>query len=249
MRDGNRTRELLEKAEFYCSSPRNFDDPHDNQLGAFATGDNYCIDDWLLHDMAGVPYLMQKYNLSSLTEISEQTVTDPEDRKIITAAALRRRRRHTRVLCLAGTWHIDLMWSFYADEHRGICLVFDANHDFFKAARPVLYTHSPVDVQHFSDSGEEGDRLAFCKPLAWQFQKEWRIVWPGDKPSEVSFPRESLKAVILGYRFLEPLFKDLERTLVNGGYNVDIHRVKRLPNSYDLALVPGGHIGPKETAP
>lgn len=134
----------------------------------------------------------------------------------------------------------------YADNHRGICLVFDGTHAFFKNAQPVLYTHSPVDVQHIAASGSLADELAFCKSLGWQFQKEWRIVFPEDEPRSVAFPKESLVAVILGYRFMEFHFEELKNTLLKGGYSVEVHRVKRVPDSYDFMLVPMGRIGSQD---
>ncbi len=98
----NYTRELLESGEFYCSTPREFDDVHDCQLGAYATGDHFDIDRWLIHDMEGIPALLQKYKLSSPTQLSSETVTDPADLKILADAAKRHARRNTPVLCLAA---------------------------------------------------------------------------------------------------------------------------------------------------
>jgi len=242
----NYTRELLEEGEFYCSGPREFDDPHDSQLGAHATGSHLDIDRWILHDMQAIPVLMRKYKLSSLTQLDEQTVTDPEDRKILAGIARRNARRHTRVICLSGDWGNELMWAFYADNHRGVCLCFNAEHEFFQRAKPVLYTHSPVDVEHIVDSQAEVDHMVYCKSLAWQFQKEWRIVLPDDEPKKVQFPKESLSAVILGYRFPEPQFGGLKQVLISGGYAVDVLRAERIPKTYELELIKVGRIGPAE---
>jgi len=138
------------------------------------------------------------------------------------------------------------MWAFYADNHRGLCLCFNTEHEFFQSAKPVLYTHSPVDVEHLVDSQAEVDHMAYCKSLAWQFQKEWRIVFPGEEPKKVQFPRESLAAVILGYRFPEPQFDDLNQVLIKGGYKVDVLRVERIPQTYEFGLINIGTIGPAE---
>jgi len=197
--------------------------------------------------MADIPALMRKYKLSSLTQLNEQTVTGPEDRKILAAIARRNARRHTRVLCLSGEWANELMWAFYADNHRGLCLCFNTEHEFFQNAKPVLYTHSPVDVEHLVDSQAEVDHVAYCKSLAWQFQKEWRIVFPGDEPNKVKFPRESLSAVILGYRFPGPQFDGLKQVLINGGYRVEVLRAERIPQTYELGLINIGRIDPAES--
>lgn len=239
----NYTQEILEEGTFFCSEPREFDDLHDSQLGAYATGSHLDIDRWLLHDMEGIPDLLRKYKLSSITQLSDQTVTDAEDRRVLAAAARRRTRRHTRVLCLSADWKSELMWAFYANNHRGICLCFETSYEFFRDAKPVLYTHSPADVAYMDGSESPVDHLAFCKSLAWQFQKEWRLVFPGEEPKKVQFPRASLVAVILGYRFPEPQFEGLKQVLIDGGYHVDMLRVERIPNSYELSFIKRDRIG------
>ena len=242
----NYTQEILEEGAFYCSGPREFDDPHDSQLGAHATGSHRDIDRWLLHDMEGIPQLLRKNKLSSITQLNSQIITDPEDRKVLAAATRRRARHHTRVLCLSGDWKNELMWAFYANNHRGICLCFDTSHEFFRDLKPVLYTHTPADVAHMVGSESPIDHLAFCKSLAWQFQKEWRLVFPGDEPKKVQFPKESLTAIILGYRFPESFFDGLKQVLIKNGYGVEIFRAERIPNTYELGLINLGGIGSVE---
>jgi len=227
----------LKEGIFYCSSPRGFDDPHDNQLGAFATGSHLDMDRWLHLDMDGVPELMRKYKLSSITQLfNEETIKNPEDKKVLTAMAGRHARRKTRVICLSGDWKNELMWAFYADNHRGMCFCFSTEHEFFRAAKPVLYTHSPTDVEYVVDSKSEVDPMAYCKSLAWQFQKEWRIVFQGDEPKKLQFPKESLSAVILGYRFPKIQIDELKKLLLDGGYRVELLLAERISKSYELGF-------------
>lgn len=241
----NHTRTLLEKTAFWCSNPRDLDDPHDNQLGAHPTGGDRDIDRWLLHDMAGIPDLMRKYKLRSLTHLFDDSlVMESEDRKILAASAGRKTRRNSRVLCLSSDFSSELMWAFYSNNHEGICLCFDAQHDYFKAARPVLYTHTPTDVFHMGPEGTT-DQAAFCKSLSWQFQKEWRLILPGDEPKLVPFPKCALKAVILGYRFSEVCSEELKTILVEHGYQVELLRAERIPNSFTLGLIELGKTMPK----
>lgn len=43
------------------------------------------------------------------------------------------------VLCLSGVKNDILMWSHYADAHRGICLEFDRHVEFFAHTQEVKY--------------------------------------------------------------------------------------------------------------
>ena len=88
--------------------------------------------------------------------------------------------------------------------------------------------------------------MAYSKSLAWQFQKEWRLVFPGDEPKKVQFPKESLTAIILGYRFPESFFDGLKQVLIKNGYGVEIFRAERIPNTYELGLINLGGIGSVE---
>ena len=53
----------LEDGIFFCSSPRHFDDPQDNQLGGHMTGSIADMERFVRFDLAGGPELMSKKNL------------------------------------------------------------------------------------------------------------------------------------------------------------------------------------------
>ncbi|MBK6787723.1 MAG: DUF2971 domain-containing protein [Betaproteobacteria bacterium] len=64
-------------------------------------------------------------------------------------------RRRYRMLCFSAHNDILLMWSHYADAHRGICLIFDAKDPVIGMARKVNYpdaypvfgnVHTPIDM-------------------------------------------------------------------------------------------------------
>ena len=54
--------------------------------------------------------------------------------------------QHKGVFSLSKTWRSPLMWSHYADEHRGICLEYDTTKIPHPAIAPVDY-HSPRSVK------------------------------------------------------------------------------------------------------
>lgn len=239
----NRTKELLLKAEFYCQPPRFFDDPHDGLQGARPTGGPRDIDRFILNNLRGVPEIMRKHGLSSLTQLG--SVKDSEDVAALARLARKNSRRKTRVLSLSADHANELMWSFYADNHKGICLCFDPAHPFFASARSVEYVDDPKTIPECNDDHPISDPLIYCKGRAWEWQHEWRIVWADEEPKLIAFPRDSLKAVVVGDWFLQPWFDDLTQTLIQGGYRVPIYQMERLPDSFAFQTVPLGEIGPK----
>jgi hypothetical protein len=74
------------------------------------------------------------------------------------------------MICFSRSWHSSLLWSHYADKHRGICLGFDVVEGGLKriayvADRPILRV-PPTE--------ESINELLFTKFLDWQYEEEWR---------------------------------------------------------------------------
>ncbi len=93
-----------------------------------------------------------------------------------------------------------LMWSHYADHHRGICLCFDLDDEAFRAKlSPVIYSedYPTPDLS----SGWQSDGIAnilITKSRHWAYEKEFRgLNTIGEGLFE--YPGR-LSSVIFGYR-------------------------------------------------
>jgi hypothetical protein len=74
------------------------------------------------------------------------------------------------MLCFSKSWHNPLLWSHYAERHRGIALGFDISSDilrdiYYVSERPVLKT---IDI-------EVAQYLLFTKYIDWQYEQETRV--------------------------------------------------------------------------
>lgn len=242
----NYTKESLENGTFHFSSPCDFDDLHDSLLGPRATGSPLDIDRFILHHK-DLFALMRERGLGSITQLD--TLKDEAAQKVFAPLAGHEARRHSRVLCFAEEMNNELMWATYANYHCGICLGFDANNPFFGGIQPVQYVDAPTAEAIASKvSGTLIDPWSLCKSKAWEFQREWRLVLPGDEPKRVGFPKEALKVVVLGYRFTERDFAALKEVLIQGGYRVQIFRVERVPGTFELANFHVGEIAGRSEA-
>jgi hypothetical protein len=74
------------------------------------------------------------------------------------------------LLCFSRDWHNPLMWSHYADRHRGICLGFDVPEQNVLA---VNYTDRRTKLSK-SPSDAEISSLIYSKYQGWAYEKEWR---------------------------------------------------------------------------
>jgi hypothetical protein len=94
-----------------------------------------------------------------------------------------------------------LMWSHYADSHKGVCLMYETAKDLdtFVKALPVEYSKSFPVIQYTQNIAGDLIRKAFLtKADDWAYEKERRI-FEMDRAGQYMFyaPR-SLVGVILG---------------------------------------------------
>jgi Protein of unknown function (DUF2971) len=93
-----------------------------------------------------------------------------------------------------------LMWSHYADQHRGYCISFEAT-DFtpmFGMADKVSYFDTYPIIDYFNTSSEERAKIAFkTKFTDWKYEEEWRIIDVNGSGSR-SYPVELMESVTFG---------------------------------------------------
>lgn len=139
-------------------------------------------------------------------------------------AAVERRLNEVGVVALAGRVDSMLMWTHYADNHRGFCLGFDRTVGTSLAdnqrCRPVKYVSEfpslnvralnvtrsvrlrDVGMNEASvevDAGEANvNAVIYSKAIEWSYEQEWRfVVETGDR--EIPYPAP-LKEVVFGLR-------------------------------------------------
>lgn len=74
------------------------------------------------------------------------------------------------LICFCEHWHNPLLWSHYADKHRGMCLGFDVDDGRLSAVNYVL---ERSDLK-MPPTKESADELLFTKYRDWQYEEEWR---------------------------------------------------------------------------
>lgn len=99
-----------------------------------------------------------------------------------------------------------LMWSHYSENHRGICIEYDLHNDFeiAKVLEPVYYSEKIVSLSKAFGNQNSLNIIreaVITKALDWQYEKEWRIVFPTERNGYYKLPKP--KNVYLGSRFNE----------------------------------------------
>jgi len=81
-----------------------------------------------------------------------------------------------RTYCLTPKADMPLMWSHYADHHRGICLEFDTSEPLFGNAVKVEYQMTLPAIDILNQTDEASFRPLVTKSPDWCYENEYRIV-------------------------------------------------------------------------
>lgn len=90
------------------------------------------------------------------------------------------------VLCLSEDWNCSLMWSHYADKHRGLCIEYDTKTNNCPGIKPVDYRvwrgiNIAELMQWKLEKSSEAEKKVlekyfFTKSESWFYEKEWRYI-------------------------------------------------------------------------
>jgi hypothetical protein len=139
--------------------------------------------------------------------------------------------QHFVVLSLSRIRDNAIMWSHYAESHRGLVIGFDANSGFFSPGggkardglKSVCYSDKRFKMPKAGfhslddpDLREANAGVFFTKCVNWSYEREMRIlahpnsadvVLPDPSGHEIrlfNFPVDSVKEVIFGFKMSEP---------------------------------------------
>ena len=109
------------------------------------------------------------------------------------------------VFCLTETNDNILMWSHYADGHRGFCIEFERsekNELGGEKCVPVIYPEDNTVPIFKSDALSERktfSRIATTKAKQWSYEREWRMI--SKDPGGGLYPVPGrISAIIFGFR-------------------------------------------------
>jgi hypothetical protein len=109
------------------------------------------------------------------------------------------------------------MWSHYADSHRGICIGFSKNNDYFQKAIPIKYRRyrtslNGVDITSLVEPKAITKLVCLEKSIDWAYEEEERLFWDdlgenitfsgkdlnGNEVFLNEYPKEAIKSVYIG---------------------------------------------------
>jgi hypothetical protein len=114
------------------------------------------------------------------------------------------------IICLSACWDDILMWSHYAEEHRGFAVAIDRDHQYVEQLhfQPVEYASQRPSCSIVFNSERQGFRIPadhinislYTKSMHWSYEHEWRSVHAldADKPiTLVNIPADAIPLILL----------------------------------------------------
>ena len=153
-----------------------------------------------------------------------------------------------------------LMWSHYADSHRGFVIGFDENNPFFRKEKPrtmtplyeVRYSDKRPVVPPFAEQLPEDmhETVFLTKSEDWAYEEELRMFAQPRAANAVekdsrgfdmylfNLPPEVFVEIIFGL-LMSPNVKNEIATIVEGRYpHIELYEAKLSETDFDLEIVP-----------
>jgi hypothetical protein len=214
-----RTRRLLLERQMWFSSIDDFNDPFEARVTVTMDASE---ERWQAEFGVGRPGNERLQTL--VNEVQQGLRTD--------AARL-------GMFCLSRKNDDILMWSHYADHHRGICLGFSTGTEsIFGDAQPVTYSDMYPSFNYFDTTPEQRARLILLTKAAhWAYEEEWRVFRSSGHGIEL-FPAGMLVHVVIGSETSSTAQADIIEWAAAVVPRILVHKARRDGASFRLIVEP-----------
>ena len=127
-------------------------------------------------------------------------------------------KENIRICSLSPTFRSMLMWSFYANCHKGYCI--EAEIDDKKLIK-VSYDDNPIMIESQNASEEDKIKnLLSRKYKDWAFEKELRVL------CKESYVDITVSKIYFGMRVDNSLFQQLKEEIKTKNKNIEVDKMK-----------------------
>lgn len=157
---------------------------------------------------------------------------------------------HRRIYCLTPCVTSTLMWSHYADNHKGICLEYAVKPaNVFATAFRVIYRRKFLPSKMF-DLGGAAFLPFIVKAECWHYEKEYRLFLRIADPSapfqfpecmqikddRVTLPNDCLTSVVLGSCSSSEVGIRVQQLIAEYWPEVRVKQMVRRNDEYELEM-------------
>ncbi len=232
------TLNMISSNEAYFSLPIDFNDPFDCNI------------------VPEIIYTSEEFEIfvNSLKEREDGQVSQNEIKNLLEnpvetlehnwKGTINNIRNNLRIFCLSAINNNVMMYSHYAEGHKGICLEFLVSDDpFYGSLDYVRYTEKIPVFHPFNENQniiqkELMEIEVLTKACTWFYEEEWRIIKRGPNPFMYKFSPNILTSIIFGYQTSSDNKLLIERVINKRVPSIQLKEAFKKEKSFDLGIRP-----------
>jgi len=139
------------------------------------------------------------------------------------------------VLSLSAKNDSILMWSHYADYHKGFCIQFKRSPvNPLGATQPVQYVKEYPCFNYFDDlPGNIVKKIFLTKACDWSYEEEWRGIQKAN--TEVRYTEDMITGIIFGLRMSDDHKREIYK-IFNGNKHIKFYQAGLMPRKFEIAI-------------
>ena len=242
-------KKILTENQLFLASPNSFNDPIDCRISknySLLDTDEKMIEyseiitEKLKYEILKRGFKPEEEKLRILKELKTDLKSFQENDDENTFAI---QDKHIGVLSMSARYDSILMWSHYADYHKGFCVGFDEdkmrNAKLFGKGGPISYTTKFPQIDPRDERTIETSFLqTHRKAKDWEYEKEYRLTklfFPNEptlNDRKVSFPNDFIKEIILGLKISNEHKEEI--VAIAREKNIEVSQIFQYPYQFKL---------------
>lgn len=197
------------------SNPIEFNDPFD-------CNENLIV---LNHNKELVENLINSSTYNNLSRKVKRKIKRDVFKKTIYRSELKKERNRFKLSCFSAKNNEVLMWSHYADLHKGICIGFDFPHKYDEKfiLCPIKYLKSIVPLDGSSDLITTLLYWQTTKSIRWEYEDEIRAITKSNSDELLElreYDKKYVRKVIFGCKVTPEQMNKVFRELRKNGFDL-----------------------------
>ena len=192
----------LREPSIYLSSITDFNDPYE---GHYLLDADNTKQEWFnfLHTQGG--------DSCEAEALAQQLISDPQKAKEFQEKSINNVLSSSGVYCFGKKCDNILMWAYYAEDHRGVCIEFDPLKDdeLCNILLPINYSNNYVQFNYLKDNSGP-TKAILQKAKCWEREEEYRLIKINKAKTILKIKPSAITAVVLGCNFNKP-FADADK--------------------------------------
>lgn len=142
------------------------------------------------------------------------------------------------VYCLSPTYNNAMMWSHYADGHRGFCVGFDMEKlcPYFSGGGFVTYSDKYPIISPIEEEDKKYFMPLVLKSDHWDYEVEYRLLKMGVVNQAIPIDKSIIKEVVLGCLMEKEHKKEIIELVSSQLPHVKILQAKKQRDTFDITF-------------